>query len=159
MCTLTCVKFSHIVNHPELIYLNSFRLPALGRAIQLSESKKALKVNVWMVSMKLLLGIIRKIRLILQFYNVISVLIGPLTWTLESLIMYHLGEGTWALRGTDRDGLPNPRATNLVVVICGWSLISYIQRYSFWKNVALSFEASPAHFSSVCWLVSNGSSH
>ena len=53
-------------------------------------------------------------------YNVISILIGPSALDPITSTVYHLGGGT---RRTDMDGLPSPRATNLLVLICGRSLI------------------------------------
>ena len=65
-------------------------------------------------------------------YDVIPILIGPSTRAPITSDMNHL---TWArepgpvrspLRGTDKDGLERPRATNLVVVIYGRSLREHV---------------------------------
>ena len=59
-------------------------------------------------------------------YNVIPLLIGQPAILPITSIMYHVGEGTRLVRSssraTDMDGLSSPRATNIVVVINGWSL-------------------------------------
>ena len=52
----------------------------------------------------------------------------------ESMIKVHDGQKNWPIRrgmtllttNEIADGLPSPRATNLVVVICGWSLIQIV---------------------------------